>query len=68
MNVMNKIFTTVIAVAVLCLDALAQEAVDEFSAPATEPKGQLMWLGGSLIILAAIAFIAFTKSKRTKQD
>ena len=68
MNVIKKMFTTVIAVAVLTLDAQAQEAIDEFSAPAAEPKGLLMLLGGSLIILAAIAFIAITKSKRTKQD
>ena len=65
---MQKIFMTVIAVAVFTLDALGQEAVDEFSAPSPESKGQLMWLGGSVIILGAIAFIACTKSKRTKQS
>ncbi len=68
MNVIQKTLTTVIAVFVFCQNAFGQDAVDGFSAPDVVPKGQMMWLAVSGIVLAAIAFIAMSKSYRAKQD
>ncbi len=64
----QKTFASVITVAVFCVDALGQEAIDEFSAPAPVAKSPMMWLGASAIIVAAIGFVAITKSKRTKDS